>query len=122
MYTYRAKVLRIIDGDTIECDIDLGFYIRFKSIVRLDGIDTPEKNSKVQDKRIKAIAATEYTRTHLENKEIIVKTRLDKTDKYGRILGLIYESDSELSLNNSFNLKLIQENLAIPYTGGKKNV
>ena len=120
MYTYNAKVIRILDGDTVEAEIDLGFGISIKKIVRLNGIDTPEKTSKILSVHELALKAKTRTAAALENKNVILKTKLDKDDKYGRVLAYVYESQSELISDQSFNLKLIQEGLAVPYGGGKK--
>jgi micrococcal nuclease len=122
MYTYNAKINRVIDGDSIEADIDLGFGVSIKKMVRLNGIDAPEKNSRILSERESAAKATARTKYALENKWVIIKTQLDQGDKYGRVLAYVYESSKELEENQSFNIKLIQEGLAIPYDGGKKNV
>jgi micrococcal nuclease len=122
MYTYNAKVVRVIDGDTVECDIDLGFHVNIRKSVRFDGIDTPEKNSRVLSEREKAAKATARTKYALENKTVFIKTRLDDNDKYGRVLGYIFETKNDLDNNQSFNDKLINEGLAYIYDGGKKNV
>jgi len=122
MYTYKAKVIKVIDGDTIDCEIDLGFHIKITKRVRLSGIDAFESNSRVLEDREKAAKAKAKLTFTLTNKYVILVTELDKADKYGRVLGSIYESKKEFETNNSINLKLIQEGLAIPYDGGKKNV
>jgi micrococcal nuclease len=122
MYTYSAKILRVIDGDTIESEIDLGFGVSIRKIVRLNGIDTPEKNSRIVSERELAVKATARTKYALENKTVILKTQLDKDDKYGRVLAYVYVSEKDVESNQSFNIKLIQEGLAFPYSGGKKNV
>lgn len=122
MYTYNAKVIRILDGDTVEAEIDLGFGVSITRIVRMNGIDTPEKTSSILTVRELAAKATARARYALENKKVILKTQLDKGDKYGRVLAYIYETQSELGADQSFNLKLVQEGLAFPYDGGKKIV
>jgi micrococcal nuclease len=122
MYTYNAKVIRILDGDTVEAELDLGFGVSITRIVRMNGIDTPEKTSSILTVRELAAKATARAKYALENKKVILKTHLDKGDKYGRVLAYIYESQRELDADASFNLKLIQEGLAFPYDGGKKNV
>jgi micrococcal nuclease len=122
MYTYKAKVIKVIDGDTVDCEIDLGFHINITKRVRLSGIDAFELNSKDLEAREKAAKAKSKLTFTLTNKYVILVTELDKADKYGRVLGSIYESEKEFETNNSINLKLIQEGLAIPYDGGKKNV
>jgi micrococcal nuclease len=60
MFEYRAKLVRCVDGDTVELDVDLGFKVTMREKFRLTGIDTPEKNSKVAAERVAAHAATEY--------------------------------------------------------------
>ena len=75
MYEYKAKLVRVIDGDTIDCIIDLGFDVRLKERIRLKGIDTPESD------------------------EFTIITELDKKGKYGRILGTIILPDRKISLN-----------------------
>jgi micrococcal nuclease len=122
MYTYKAKVVRVIDGDTLDCDIDLGFHIFVRKRVRLDGIDAPEKNSRIAYDRDIAAKATSRAKIALEDKTVILQTKLDKSDKFGRVLGIIFESQKEMIDNQSFNIKLVQEGLASRYDGGKKNV
>jgi micrococcal nuclease len=109
MYTYNAKVIRILDGDTVEAEIDLGFGVSITRIVKMNGIDTPEKTSSILTVSELAATATARAKYALENKKVILKTQLDKGDKYGRVLAYIYESQGELDSHQSFNLKLIQE-------------
>lgn len=121
MYTYNAKVLRVIDGDTLDCEIDLGFFVKIEKRVRLTGIDTPEKNSRIVTEREKAAKATARVKYSIENKTIIIETELDKDDKYGRVLGTVYETELDYKNKTSLNDKLISEDLAYIYSGGKRN-
>lgn len=119
MYEYRIKkVLKVVDGDTIDVDIDLGFNISYTQRVRLAGIDTPESRTKdarekalgleVKDKLKKAIDAA---------KTVVVKTELpDSSEKYGRILGWVYLDGD----NRSLNEQLIDEGYAWGYMGDTK--
>lgn len=119
MYEYRIKkVLKVVDGDTIDVDIDLGFNISYTQRVRLAGIDTPESRTKdarekalgleVKDKLKKAIDAA---------KTVVVKTELpDSSEKYGRILGWVYLDGDTRSLNE----QLIDEGYAWGYMGDTK--
>ena len=119
MYEYRIKkVLKVVDGDTIDVDIDLGFNISYTQRVRLAGIDTPESRTKdakekalgleVKDKLKKAIDAAKY---------VVVKTELpDSSEKYGRILGWVYLDGSAKSINE----QLIEEGYAWGYMGETK--
>lgn len=122
MYTYNARVIKVIDGDTIDLEIDLGFHVKITKRARLSGIDTYEKNSRLVFEREKAAKATALLTNILEKKIVKIKTLIDKEDKYGRILVEVYANDFDFENHNSVNIMLIQEGLALPYDGGKKNV
>ena len=122
MYTYNARVLKVIDGDTVDLEIDLGFHVKVTKRARLSGIDTYEKNSRLVFERELAAKATSYLTNIIQNKIVKIRTQIDKEDKYGRILVEIYSTDLDFENHNSINLQLIQEGLAMKYDGGKKNV
>lgn len=88
LYNYKAKVLRVVDGDTIHMDIDLGMRISYKTNCRLDNINTPELTSKDMEVRIRAIAAKEFLINMLPVGSI-VDLNSTSLDKYGRPLGII---------------------------------
>lgn len=115
---YVKKVTKIVDGDTIDVDIDLGFDISFSSRVRLAGIDTPE--SRTTDKMEKALGleAKAYLKHEIEAaKTVVIKTeKIDSSEKYGRILGWVYLDDSTISLNE----KMITDGYAWGYMGETK--
>jgi micrococcal nuclease len=118
-YIYRVKqVLKVVDGDTIDADIDLGFDISLTKRVRLAGIDTPE--SRTTDKREKALGleSKDWLKNRLEfAKDILIKTQLpDSTEKYGRILGKLYINNEETSLNE----QMIDGGFAWEYAGETK--
>ncbi len=118
-YVYRVKqVLKVVDGDTIDADVDLGFDISLTKRVRLAGIDTPE--SRTTDKREKALGleSKDWLKNRLEfAKNIVIRTQLpDSTEKYGRILGKLYINNEETSLNE----QMIAEGYAWEYQGGSK--
>jgi micrococcal nuclease len=119
MYEYFVKdVTNVVDGDTIDVVIDLGFDILFQSRVRLAGIDTPE--SRTSDKMEKALGleAKEYLKKHIKSaKSVVIRTeKMDSSEKYGRILGWVYlDGDSE-SINN----KMINDGYAWGYLGDTK--
>ena len=119
MYEYYVReVKNVVDGDTIDVIIDLGFDILFASRVRLAGIDTPE--SRTSDKMEKALGleAKEYLKKHVKGaKKVIIRTeKMDSSEKYGRILGWVYlDGDSE-SINN----KMINDGYAWGYLGETK--
>jgi micrococcal nuclease len=119
MYEYRVKkVHKVVDGDTIDVDIDLGFSVSFFSRVRLAGIDTPE--SRTTDAREKALGLEVKEKLKKElaaAKDVVIKTeKPDSSEKYGRILGWVFLDGSEISLNQ----KLINEGYAWTYGGGTK--
>jgi micrococcal nuclease len=119
-YIYRIKsVGRVVDGDTIDADIDLGFDISLTKRIRLAGIDTPE--SRTTDKAEKALGldAKNWLKHRLEEaKDIVIRTELpDSTEKYGRIIGHLYINGEDASLNN----QMITEGYALAYDGGTKD-
>jgi micrococcal nuclease len=109
MYKYNAQVLKVIDGDTLDLFIDLGFKVGFNSRVRLIGIDTPEKNFPY-GKVVK-----DYLINLLEGNKVYLD--VTKKDKYGRYLGLVYLNESD---NLSVNELLINENMAKAYHGASR--
>ena len=115
---YVKKVTRVVDGDTIDVDIDLGFDISFSSRVRLAGIDTPE--SRTTDKAEKALGleAKAYVKSQIDSaKSVVIKTeKMDSSEKYGRILGWVFLDGSDLSLNE----KMIKDGYAWGYLGDTK--
>jgi micrococcal nuclease len=119
MYEYRVKkVLKIVDGDTIDVDIDLGFSVSFAQRVRLAGIDTPESRTTDLKEKALGLESKEYLKHLLENAEdIVIQTeKPDSSEKYGRILGWLFINDEDISLNE----KMISEGYAWEYDGGTK--
>ncbi|CAB4145982.1 COG1525 Micrococcal nuclease (thermonuclease) homologs [uncultured Caudovirales phage] len=115
---YVKKVSKVVDGDTIDVDIDLGFDICFSSRVRLAGIDTPE--SRTTDKMEKALGleSKAYLKHEIEAaKSVVIKTeKMDSSEKYGRILGWVFLDGSTVSLNE----KMIADGYAWAYLGDTK--
>lgn len=112
-YVYRAKVVRVIDGDSCVLTLDLGCHVTITRSVRLLGIDTPEV---VGTTREAGIAAREYARTWVADGRLVVETRLDANDKYGRLLATIYRTGDGACLNQD----LISSGHAVPYDGGAR--
>lgn len=113
-YYYDAVVTNVVDGDTIDVTVDLGFTIFSKMRLRLNGIDTKETNSKIVEERELANRAKALVTERCLNKAVLLKTY--KPDKYGRYLADVY-----VDINaESINTVLINEGLAIPYFGGAK--
>ena len=119
-YIYRVKkVIKVVDGDTIDADIDLGFSISLEKRVRLSGVDTPEsRTTDLKEKKL-GLESKEWLKHKLEfAKDVLIKTELpDSTEKYGRILGNLYVNNEALSLNQ----QMIDEGYALAYDGGTKN-
>ena len=121
MYTYRIKKINsVTDGDTIDCDIDLGFDISLNQKIRLAGIDSPESKTKDLNEKKYGLEAKEYLKSKLSEYkgQLIIKTeKPDSTEKYGRIIGWLYlGSESKTSLNEM----MISEGYAWSYLGDKK--
>tara|TARA_R100000426_G_scaffold39103_1_gene30590 strand:+ start:217 stop:621 length:405 start_codon:yes stop_codon:yes gene_type:complete len=117
MYTYFVKsVDRVVDGDTIDISIDLGFDLTKKERVRLAGIDTPETRTKNLKEKEMGYQATEFLEMHLmEATNLTVKT--EKDGKFGRMLGWLYKSEKDVT---SINETMIDEGYAWSYDGGTK--
>jgi len=119
MYEYRVKrVIGVVDGDTIDVDIDLGFDISFYSRVRLAGIDTPESRTKDKAEKVLGLEVKERLKKLLsEAKTVVIKTeKPDSTEKYGRVLGWLYIDGAEQSVNEG----LIASGYAWSYMGDTK--
>jgi micrococcal nuclease len=119
MYEYHVKkVTNVVDGDTIDVDIDLGFDISFSSRVRLAGIDTPESRTTNKAEKVLGLEAKEYVKSKIKDaKEVVIKTeKMDSSEKYGRILGWIFLDGSKVSVNE----QMIADGYAWGYLGDTK--
>jgi micrococcal nuclease len=116
MYDYRCKIVRVIDGDSILVDIDLGFnhWIHGESI-RLFGVDCPECRSRDKDEKAAGLAAKDYVKGLLHDGGTYTLTTKEK-GKFGRYLGVIKLEDG-----TSINGELVKENLAVAYHGQNKS-
>ena len=116
MHEYRAKVTKIIDGDTINCDIDLGFStILSNQTVRLFGIDTPESRTRDTEEKFYGKLATRFLKDQCKKGSCItLRTYLDKKGKYGRILGEIIIDGVNV------NQLMVEEHMAVEYHGQSK--
>lgn len=112
MHTYKIKrVLRVIDGDTIEVEIDLGFYLTITQKIRLEGINAPETRTSNSEEKENGLKSKEWLKNKLAScKDLIIKTK--KEDKYGRVLGTIYIGSDNISLNEM----ILSEGLAVSYS------
>ena len=122
-YNFRViEINRVVDGDTIDVTIDLGFDLYKKERVRVAGVDTPEKRTKDEEEKALGYDATHWLEDKLTgaiagDDDLIIRTELvGGMGKYGRLLGWLYIGDAELSLNEM----MIDEGYAFPYDGGTK--
>ena len=122
-YNFRViKINRVVDGDTIDVTIDLGFDLFKKERVRVAGVDTPEKRTRDLEEKALGIDATNWIKEHLDSaiageEDLIIRTELvGGMGKYGRLLGWLYIGDAQMSLNE----KMIEEGYAWAYDGGTK--
>ena len=120
-YNFRVtKIVKVVDGDTIDVMIDLGFDLYKKERVRIAGVDTPEKRTRDLEEKELGIHATDWmkdklTETIKGDEELTIRTELKGgVGKYGRLLGWLYVGDSTLSLNE----QMITEGYAWAYDGG----
>ena len=119
MYTYRVrKVHKVVDGDTIDVDIDLGFNVSYYQRVRLAGIDTPESRTTDKYEKDLGLEVKKKLGEYLANAtDIVIRTeKPDSTEKYGRILGWLYIDGAEKSINEA----LIAGGYAWEYMGDTK--
>lgn len=117
MYQYKVKVVKVIDGDTIDVDIDLGFSVVLaKQRVRLHGIDTPESRTRDKEEKARGLLSKAFLLALCPIGSTIHLHSHGK-GKFGRILGEIYEVDDKLV---SINKKMCEEAFAVPYFGQSK--
>jgi micrococcal nuclease len=119
MYEYHVKkVTNVVDGDTIDVEIDLGFDISFSSRVRLAGIDTPESRTTDKAEKVLGLEAKEYVKSKIKDaKVVVIKTeKMDSSEKYGRILGWVFLDGSKISINE----QMIADGYAWGYLGDTK--
>ena len=124
-YNFRVtEITKVLDGDTIDVVIDLGFYLYKKERVRIAGVDTPEKRTRNLEEKALGLDATDWLKDKLEgaisgDDDLVIRTELvGGTGKYGRLLGWCYIGDSTVSLNE----QMIEEGYAHAYDGGTKNM
>ena len=120
MYEYRCKVVKIVDGDTVDVDIDLGFGVWLKKErIRMFGIDTPESRTRDLDEKKYGLMAKDYITKLLDDEGgIVLKTRKDAEGKYGRILGELWRTTA--FADRSINQIMIEKHHAVSYHGQSK--
>ena len=122
MYEYSCKILRVIDGDTVDVDIDLGFGVwMHKERVRLHGIDTPESRTKDLEEKKYGLLAKEQIQAFMPvgSMQTLVTVK-DKTGKFGRILGKFLIHDNKTDAQMTINDWMIREHHAVEYFGQSK--
>ena len=121
MHEYKCKIKKVVDGDTVDVDIDLGFGIWYlDQRIRLYGIDTPESRTRDKVEKIYGNIAKDFLKTML-GKEGILKTHKDAKGKFGRILGEFIVFDPEQDSWRSVNKIMIEKHLAVEYHGQSKD-
>ena len=118
MFSYLCKLQRVVDGDTIDVNIDLGFHIWHKVRVRMLGIDTPESRTRNLKEKALGLASKARLKELLKGQKLDIECSKEK-GKFGRVLGVVFATDKEgnrIDCNN----QLCIEGHARPYFGGKK--
>ncbi len=122
MYEYRCKLTKVVDGDTMDIDIDLGFGVWLKGErVRLYGIDTPESRTRDLAEKKYGLAAKSYAKSFLKDEWLILKTKeYDAKGKFGRILGELWRTTG-YNNDKSLNQYMIDDHHAVHYHGQSKD-
>jgi len=117
MYEYSCRVNKVVDGDTIDVTLDLGFDILHKCRVRLYGIDTPESRTRDKDEKARGKLAAKFLQDAINNgKKIVLQSKLkDSKGKYGRVLGAVIVDGVDI------NEKMVLNFLAVRYHGQSKD-
>jgi len=125
MYTYKCKCLRVVDGDTIDAEIDLGFKVYIRERIRFYGINTPESRTRDLEEKARGLAAKQFLKDTLakSKNKFILESMVDKKGKFGRILGTLYveyQKEGESIDKINVNQYLIDNGHAVAYFGGKR--
>ena len=122
MYEYRCKIVRVVDGDTVDVDIDLGFGIwMHKERIRVYGIDTPESRTRDVTEKVFGKLATEAVKTFLpEGSMQTLVTVQDKAGKFGRVLGKFLIYDATEDRQTTLNEWMVKNHFAVEYSGQSK--
>lgn len=120
MYQYKCKLGRVVDGDTVDVNIDLGFDVWHQARVRLVGIDTPESRTRNKAEKVLGLAAKARLKEMLKGRQLILNCTKEK-GKFGRVLAAIEAHSTKLNPPvYQVNQQLIEEGHARTYYGGKK--
>ena len=115
MYEYKCKLVKVVDGDTVDVDIDLGFGVWLQNQrIRMYGIDAPESRTSDKVEKVYGLAAKDYLVRWTNAGNLVLKTFKDGKGKYGRILGELWYNDVNI------NQRMIEEHHAVKYYGQSK--
>jgi micrococcal nuclease len=119
MYQYKAKLIKVVDGDTVDALIDCGFSTFKKERIRLHGINAPESRTRDKKEKKRGLAAKARLKELIKEgkNEFMVETTVDKKGKYGRLLGELFSSSG---VGTSYNETLVKEGHATEYFGGSR--
>ena len=120
MYEYKCKVKRVVDGDTMDVILDLGFDVLHSVRVRLSGIDTPESRTRDLDEKARGKLSKAYLKESIKGKKIVLRTKLkDSRGKFGRVIAEVWAEFEEGSMRN-VNELMIKECHAVKYNAENK--
>ena len=114
MYYYKIEVLRVVDGDTTDVRIDLGFNVWHKCRVRLVGINAPESRTRDKEEKKRGLAAKQWLIDRLEAAGSDIEMQSHGVGKYGRVLGELFTKEGNI------NKIMVKEGHAVFYDGGKR--
>jgi micrococcal nuclease len=114
MYYYKVEILRVVDGDTVDVRMDLGFNVWHKCRVRLVGINAPESRTRDKEEKKRGLAAKDWLINILESAQTDIEMQSHGVGKYGRVLGVLYINDVNI------NDLMVKEGHAEVYDGGKR--
>jgi micrococcal nuclease len=120
MYEYKCKVKRVVDGDTMDVILDLGFDVHHAVRVRLAGIDTPESRTRDKDEKARGKLSKAFLKESIKGKKIVLKTKIkDAKGKFGRVIAEVWAEFEKGSLRN-INELMIKECYAVKYNAENK--
>ena len=120
MYEYKCKVKRVVDGDTMDVILDLGFSVHHAVRVRMAGIDTPESRTRDKDEKARGKLSKAFLKESIKGRKIILKTKIkDAKGKFGRVIAEVWAEFEEGSLRN-INALMIKECYAVKYNAENK--